>query len=144
MRVRILGAVVLVLILGACATIPPSQDETRVLQLIDLFNTQTELIDQTGLPFLFGEEVLYASADVAAVLSRVKASGLVLTPDIAGNTDAIVITGTDRFAVEVYADGLPPDARQILVPSTAGTISLIVGGEANGLPLLLGLQRRDS
>lgn len=146
MRARTLGVIALVLVLGACATIPPSQDDAKVLELIDLFNqsTATAIVDQTSLPFLFQGEVLYATADVEAVLGRLKSNGLSLTTQIVGVSDSVSVGADARFATTVFGDELPDDAREVLVPSTAGTLSLIVGGEANGLPLLMGIQRRES
>ena len=146
MRLRLLGILSAVLLVAACATIPPSADDEKVLELIDLWNTlpATELVGQVGDPFLFGSQVLYSQSDVEAVLARAKANGLVLTAEIVGSSSAIVIDGTERFDVGVFADRLPPDARQILVASPAGTVSLIIGGESNGLPQLLGVQRSDS
>jgi len=142
MKMRVIGAALAVLLIGACAT-APSQRDDRVLELIDRFNTLPagELVANTGVPFLFDDQVLYAESDVEAVLARVKAAGLVLTPQIGASTVAIAPPAAARFDVGVFYDRLPDDARIVTVDSTAGRVSLIVGGEADRLPLLLGLKR---
>ncbi len=144
MKMRVIGAALAVLLLGACATSPSLRDE-RVLELIDRFNTVPagELVANTGVPFLFDDQVLYAESDVEAVLARVKEAGLVLTPQITASTVAIAPPAASRFDVGVFYDRLPDDARVVTVESTAGTVSLIVGGEADRLPLLLGLKRGE-
>jgi hypothetical protein len=147
MRLRILGAVVAVaVLLGACATIPPSQNEEKLIELIDRFNTLPagEFTELASVPFVFGDQVLYSSGDVEAVLARVKASGLVLTPVITGISASVSLAGSQRFDVGVFQDRLPDDAREVLVDSTAGPVTLLVGGESNGLPMLMGIQREDS
>ncbi len=145
MRLRLLGILAAVLLVAACATIPPSADDDKVLELVDLWNATSaaEFSSRVGNPFLFGTQVLSSSADIEAVLARAKANGLLLTPEIVGSSDSVSVDGVDRFGVGVFAEQLPPDARHVLVPSTAGTVSLIVGGEAEGLPMLLGIQRRN-
>lgn len=142
MKMRVIGAALAVLLIGACVT-APSQRDDRVLELIDLFNTVPagELVANTGVPFLFDDQVLYAEPDVEAVLARVKEAGLALTPRIDASTVAIAPPAASRFDVGIFYDRLPDDARIVTVESTAGPVSLIVGGEADRLPLLLGLKR---
>lgn len=139
---RVIGTAVAVLLIGACAT-APSQRDGRVLELIDRFNTLPagELVANTGVPFLLDDQVLYAESDVEAVLARVKEAGLVLTPQIDASTGAVAPPASARFDVGVFHDRLPDDTRIVTVESTAGPVSLVVGGKANRLPLLLGLKR---
>lgn len=142
MKMRVIGAALAVLLIGACVT-APSQRDGRVLELIDRFNTVAagELVANTGVPFLFDDQVLYAQADVEAVLARVKEAGLALTPQIASSTAVVEPPAASRFDVGIFYDRLPEDARIVTVESTAGPVSLIVGGKADRLPLLLGLKR---
>lgn len=143
MRIRVIASVFAVLLLGACATVPPSQVDEKVVELIDAVNTRPvdELPGYTGMPFLFGDQVLYAQADVSAVLERARDAGLVIAPVIVGSASAPEKPADARFDVGLFYDRLPPDARLILVDSKAGELSLIVGDESNGLPRLLGLVR---
>jgi hypothetical protein len=143
MKMRLIGAALAVLLIGACATVPPSQKDDKVLELVDRFNTvpSGDFVANSGLPFLFGDQVLYAESDLEAVLRRAKEAGLVLTPQIVGSTDVPPRPADARFDVGVYYDELPEDARLVIVESTAGAVSLIVGGEGGRLPLLLGLVR---
>lgn len=142
MKMRVIGAALAVLLIGACVTAPSQQDD-RVLELIDRYNTVPagEFVANTGVPFLFDGQVLSAESDVEAVLARVKEAGLVLTPQIVSSTLAIAPPAASRFEVGIFYDRLPEDARIVTVDSTAGRVSLILGGEAGRLPLLLGLKR---
>jgi hypothetical protein len=146
MRIRFGVVAVLVLaglLLGACATVPPSQQDERVIELIDLFNTlpAEELAVYTGLPFLFDEQVLYSQADVTAVLARLREAGLIVAPEITGSTGSITAPAGCRFDVGVFYDRLPSDARLVIAQSNAGDLSLIVGDQTEGLPRLLGIVR---
>lgn len=140
---RLLLAGVAMAVLGACATVPPSQQEGRVVELIDRLNTYpvAELADQTGMPFLFVDQVLYAEADVLAVLARLREGELVVAPQIVTSVPADGAPEGARFDVGVFYDRLPGDARHVLVESNAGELTLLVGGEGGGLPLLLGIRR---
>ena len=130
-------------VLGACATVPPAQQEGRVVELIDRLNTVPveEFLPQTGLPFLFVDQVLYAESDVLAVLERLRAGDLVVAPGVVGSFPAGEPPEGARFDVTIFFDRLPDDARLVLVESNAGELTLIVGDEENGLPLLLGIER---
>lgn len=143
MKTRWIAAVFAVVVLGACATVPPSQQDEKIYQVIDLFNTAAadEFVKQAGVPFLFGEQVLYTESDVAAVLARARASGLIIAPLVVDSVDVGPPPADARFAVEVFYERLPEDARLVVTESTAGDLTLIFGGEANRLPKLLGLVR---
>lgn len=143
MTKRLAGVLIAVALLGACATIPPSQQDERVVELIDRMNTLPveEFVPHTGLPFLFVDQVLYAESDVLAVLERLREGELVVAPEIAGSVASSTAPEDARFDVTVYYDELPDDARLILVESNAGDLTLVVGGEHDGLPLLLGIRR---
>jgi len=143
MRYRLIGAVFAVLLLGACATVPPSRSDENVVQLIDRFNTiaAEDFVVSVGVPFLFGEQVLYTESDVIAVLSRLQEAGLVIAPVIVGSSDSPIAPADARFDVNVFYDRLPDDTRLIIAESNAGDVTLLVGGEADGLPQLLALER---
>ena len=143
MRIRLIGAAVAVLLLGACASVPPSARDERVVQLIDLFNTVAaeDLAGNLGTPFLFEDEVLSAGADTVAVLARTQEAGLVIAPFVVARSDEPAAPDGARFDVAVFYDRLPEDARLVVAESNAGDVTLIVGGEADGLPRLLGLKR---
>ena len=143
MKVRLIGALLAVLLLASCATVPPSRQDEKVYEVIDLFNTlpAEEFAVYAGVPFLFGENVLSTESDVIAVVERVKESGLVIAPEIVGEADALSAPAGARFAVEVFYDRLPEDARLVIVESTAGELTLFLGGEAERLPQLMGIVR---
>ena len=147
MRIRLFGAATVLLLagllLGACATVPPSQQDERVIELIDLLNTLPagDFADYAGVPFLFDEQVLYAEADVIAVVARLREAGLIVAPEIVGSTSAIAAPAGARFDVGVFYDRLPPDARLVITQSNAGDLSLIVGDRTDDLPRVLGIVR---
>lgn len=143
MKTRAIGILAPLLLLAACATAPPAQDDTRVIELIDRFNTTSGvgLADYAELPFLFGDEVLYSETDLRPVLARVKEAGLILSPEIVGSTTSIAAPDGSRFDVALFFDRLPDDARLVVTPSTAGDVTLVLAGAADGLPLLRGIVR---
>lgn len=143
MKIRTLGALVPLLLLAACATAPPAQDDVRVIELIDQFNTTDAVgvLDYTGLPFLFGDEVLYSETDLEPVLVRVKEAGLIISPEIVGSTASIAVPDGARYDVGLFFERLPDGARLVVTPSTAGEVTLVLAGAADGLPLLRGIVR---
>jgi hypothetical protein len=143
MSIRSAAIVAAAILIGACATVPFSDRDDRVIELIDLFNTAppADFVAQSGVPFLLNDQVLYAESDLVAVFSRLRGSGLLIAPRIVSRQDAVTAPGDARFDVRVFYDHLPADARAVVVPSNAGDVTLIVAGEANRLPILLGLVR---
>lgn len=139
-------ALVVVALLAGCATIPPSQDEDRVVALVGFVDEEPvdSVVSQSRIPFLFQDQIIYSQADLSAVLTRLRAGGLTLAPESAQIDMYPVFSGDLRFDQQVFADELPEDARVVTVSSSAGTIELLVGGSQDGMPLLLGIQRGDS
>lgn len=142
MRLR-LAAVAAVAVLFGCATIPPAQRDASVIEVVDRFNTvePSDFIPQSGVPFLFNDQVLYAESDLVAILERLREGGLVISPRIIANESVRPAAADARFDVQVFFDRLPPEARFVVVPSSAGDLTLILAGEANRLPMLVGLVR---
>lgn len=139
-------ALVVVALLAGCATIPPSQDEARVVALVGFVEEEPvdAVVSQSRIPFLFQDQIIYSQADLSAVLTRLRAGGLTLAPESAQIDMYPMFSGDLRFDQQVFADELPEDARVVTVSSSAGTIELLVGGSQDGMPLLLGIQRGDS
>jgi hypothetical protein len=139
-------ALVVVALLAGCATIPPSQDADRVISLVEFIDSEPvdAVVDQSQIPFLFQDQIVYSQADLSAVLTRLRANGLSLDPQSAQIDSYPMLAGDLRFDQQVFADNLPEDARLVVVSSSAGRIELIVAGSQDGLPLLLGIQRGDS
>jgi hypothetical protein len=143
MKKALIGACVALIVLASCATVPPAQQDERVIELIDLLNTlpPREFAAYAAVPFLFGEQVLYAQNDVVAVLGRLQENGLIVAPQIVGSRAELGVPGEARFDVGVFYDRLPPDARAVVTESNAGIVTLLVGAEAQGLPKLIGIVR---
>ncbi len=143
MRLRLAAVAAVAILLGACATIPVTERDARVIEVIDRFNTvePSDFITQSGVPFLFNDQVLYAESDLVAILDRLREGGLVIAPRVIANDPARPASADARFDVQVFHDRLPPDARFVTVPSNAGDVTLILAGEANRLPMLVGLVR---
>lgn len=141
MSIRSVAVVAVVALIGACATVPLADQDDPVVTLIDRFNTipPSEFVAQSGVPFLLNGQILYAESDLAAVLERLRESGLLIAPRVVSRHALGPAAGDRRFDVGVFFDHLPPDARAVVVDSNAGEVTLIVGGEANRLPVLLGL-----
>ena len=148
MKLRFLGAGLLVLLLGACATVPPSYRDERVRQVVSLLIDAPidAVVEQSSIPFLFTDQVVSSQADLVAVLGRFRATGVTLEPlSDAAASDSLVRpprTGADsRFDVKVFYDRLPDDARLVQVESSAGPLLLILGGERGRRPLIMGILR---
>ncbi len=143
MSIRSAAVVAVAILIGACATVPFSDRDDRVIELIDLFNTAlpSDFVEQSGVPFLLNDQVLYAESDLVAVLNRLREGGLLIAPRIASRQEIVPVPADARFDVGVFFDHLPDDARAVVVASNAGDVTLIVGGEANRLPMLFGLVR---
>lgn len=143
MKLNYLPAFAAVLLLGACATVSPVRSDRRIVELVDLLNTGTaaEAADLSGTPFLFGEEVLSAAGDVEAVIARLKESGVVFAPVVGSSSPISGAPADARFAVSVFFDRLPPDAVAVEVDSSAGPVTLVMGGRQGRLPLLYGIVR---
>ncbi|MFP4114879.1 MAG: hypothetical protein ACOC2Y_09130 [Spirochaetota bacterium] len=143
MRKALFGAGLVIALLASCATVPPAQQDDRVIEMIDIFNTlpAQEFAEYAGVPFLFDEQVLYSSSDVTAVLDRAREAGLIVAPQIVGSAPAGAAPEGARFDVGLFYERLPEDARYVVVESTADVVTLIMGGEVDGLPQLLGIVR---
>ncbi len=143
MRVRLVAVAAVAVLLGACATVPPAQRDASIIEVIDRFNTVDpgEFIPQSGVPFLFNDQVLYAESDLIAIFERLREGGLVISPRVIANVSARKVAEDARFDVRVFFDRLPAEARFVTAPSNAGDITLVFAGEANRLPMLVGLVR---
>ena len=78
MKTRLLAAAALaVLLLGACVTAPPSQNEGRVAEVIELINDGPveALVDQSHVPFFFDAELLVRSTDVSLMWTGLREAG---------------------------------------------------------------------
>lgn len=143
MRRSLLALLGLALILGSCATGPRPLRQDRAVEVVQIFNTQSPsiVVEHVRLPFLIQDEAVYSEADFTAVLERLRDNELVLDVDSLELLPVPQPTPEARFALGVYYDELPLNARAAVVSSNAGPITIFLGGEYDGLPQLLGLQR---
>ena len=143
MRVRLIAACGAVILLSACATLPVPRRDAGVVELIELFNTSApaDFIARSGVPFLFAGQVLYAEADLEAVLTRLRDGGLYVDPGVLSVEPVGPAPQASRFDVAVFFEHLPPNARAIVTASNAGEVTLIVGGGTDRTPMLFGLLR---
>ena len=154
MRLRlVLAALAAVILISACATVPPSQQENRVAQLIDLINSDAtgidEVVAQTNTPFLFQSELVVRSADVEIIWQRFRDEGVRFVPSAVPNRPASpsdYMNIADRFDLKVFfsSDGyVSDDAVWVTLDSSAGPFDLLIGGSENRLPMVLGLVGGD-
>jgi len=145
------AAVAAVLLLGACATTPPSQDEGKVAAVIELINNGAveDLSAQSHVPFLFDAELLVRSTDIGLMWSGVRQTGLRIAPvgfvvEPAAASDYARIADTfdlqSYFGPEGY---LPDDAAWVTADSSAGRLLVLLGGREGSLPLIYGIARVD-
>jgi len=143
-------AVVAVLLLGACASVPPSRNPGRISDLVEMINGSepAELTAQSRIPFLFGTELVSRASDVEMIWSSLKDSGAIFSEE--GETMAAQSGDYHRLAnsfdLEVFFSRdsyLPEDAMWVPLASPLGSFDLLVGGEEGRLPMILGIVRVD-
>jgi hypothetical protein len=150
MKNRLLGVVIVVLLLGACAHLPPSQNPNRVAELIELVNTAEpgELAGRCQRPFLFHDELVAREADIELIWSSMREAGIQFAADgeplPAERGDYHRLAETFDLRVFFSGEGyLPDDAVWIPLATPAGAFDLLVGGESGRLPMILGIVRVD-
>ena len=150
MKYQLLGIVVAVLLIGACATVPPSQNPSRVADLLTKINEADPgaLVEQSHEPFLFTDELLARAADIEMVWSSIRDAGINFSQDgepiPAQSGDYHRIANTFDLEVFFSADGyFPPDATWVPVASSAGAFDLLIGGSRERLPIIYGIVRVD-
>ena len=143
MKLRVIGIFAIAALLGACATVPPSERDDRVADVIALLSDApiVAVVEQASLPFLFTDQVVYSESDLTAVLTRFRAAGVAIDPVPVASVSAPGAPASARFDVEVFYDRLPDDARFVRVETGAGPMTIIVGGNRNRRPLLMGILR---
>ena len=150
MKTRLLAAAALaVLLLGACVTAPPSQNEGRVAEVIELINDGPveALVDQSHVPFFFDAELLVRSTDVSLMWTGLREAGFEVAPagfavEPAGPADFRRIA--DNFDMESFfsPDGyFPEDAGWVVVDSSAGQLLILLGDRNDRLPVIFGIAR---
>jgi len=150
MKVRVLAAsAIAVLLLGACATVPPSRNEGKVSDLIGMINDGpvADVVEQSHVPFFFDAELLVRTTDVDLLWTglrdagfRIESEGFALEP--AGAADYVRIS--DSFDMQAFfgPDGyLPADAAWLLADSSAGKVLILVGDVYARLPVIYGIAR---
>ena len=150
MKYRVLSVALAVLLLGACASVPPSRNPGRVSDLVDMINTAdpAALTGQSHVPFLFGTELVSRSADVEMVWTSLRDAGAAFVEEgeamAAQPGDYHRLANTYDLEVFFSLDGyLPDDATWVPLASSLGSFDLLIGGSAGRLPMIYGIVRVD-
>ncbi|MFP4642809.1 MAG: hypothetical protein ACLFM0_00485 [Spirochaetales bacterium] len=146
-RPLIIASLLIVLFTGACATVPPAQDEARVEELVDVVNEldADRMLEQSARPFLFDSEIIELSNDVYVMWRSVYNSGFSL-PNAGIESIREVDSETwrdygDNLEMRAYFERhLPEDATIARVRAQQASFDLILGDEQNGLPKVYGLK----
>lgn len=133
--------------IGACATVPPSQDQERVEALIDVLNegNADRMVDHTARPFLFDSEIVPLSNDVYVLWRNAFNAGFSL-PNATIESLEVVDSETytryrDSPEVEAYFRRTVPEGATVArIQAQHGTFELILGDERNSLPAVYGLR----
>jgi hypothetical protein len=150
MRTRFLAAAALVVLaLSACVSVPPSENEGRVVELIELINDGSveELVGQSHAPVFFDAELVVRRADIELMWSGLKDAGFEVSPvgfALEPATSSDFRRVADTFDMESFfsPDGFfPDDAGWVIVDSSAGQLMLLIGGSSGSLPLIFGIAR---
>ena len=137
------------LLLGACVTAPPSQNEGRVADVIELINDGPieALVDQSHVPFFFDAELLVRSTDVDLMWSGLREAGFEVSPvgfAVEPARPADYARVANSFDLESFfsPDGyLPDDAGWVIVDSSAGEVLMLLGDRNGRLPVIFGIAR---
>jgi len=97
--------------------------------------------EHVRLPFLVEDQPVYSEADFVAVLERLRETGLVLDVPSLVLQPVPSVPPEARFALGVYFDELPKNAQAAVMNSTVGPVTVLVGGNDDGRPQLLGIYR---
>ncbi|MFP4376109.1 MAG: hypothetical protein ACLFP4_03610 [Spirochaetales bacterium] len=143
MRRSLFAAAAAALLAIGCATSPPTFRQDDISSVVEAFNNASvpAVAEHVRLPFLVEDQPVYSEADFTAVLERLRESGLVLdVPSLELRSVPAAPAGA-RFALGVYYDELPENAQAAVMNSTVGTVTILVGGNDEGRPQLLGIYR---
>lgn len=150
MRTRYLVAAVLTLVLlGACMSVPPSQNEGKVAELIEMINDGSVevLVAQSHAPFFFDAEMLVRSADIELMWSGLRAAGFEVAPSgfaVEPATSSDYRQIADTFDMEAFfsPDGyFPDDAGWVVADSSTGELMILLGDRIGDLPVIFGIAR---
>ena len=148
MKIRYLAAAAVVL-LGACATVPPARSDRRAEELIDRINAgQIEwVLEQSHVPFFFDGELLVRSADVELLWQGLRESGFMIRPEgfaLEPASPGDYRRVADTFDMQTFfsQDGaFPPDATWLVADSTIGELLILLGDRSSRLPVIFGIAR---
>jgi hypothetical protein len=114
-----------------------------VASAVEVFNNASISVvaERVRLPFLMEDQPVYSEADFTAVLERLRATGLVLDVPSLELQPVPPAPPEARFAVGVYYDELPENTQAAVMNSTVGRVTILVGGDDEGRPQLLGIYR---
>lgn len=137
----------LIVFIGACATVPPSQDEERVEALIGVINEADAdlMVEHTERPFLFDSEIVPLANDVYVLWRNAFNAGFSLPNATIVSLDVVDSETYTRYrdSVELetyFRRTLPEGATVARIQAQHGTFELILGDERNGLPAVYGLR----
>ncbi len=146
-RPFIIASLLIVLFTGACATVPPAQDEARVDELVDVVNKldAERMLEQSARPFLFDSEIIELSNDLYVMWRSVYNAGFSL-PNARIESIREVNADTwrdygDNLEMRAYFERhVPEDATIARVRAQQAGFDLILGDERDGMPKVYGLK----
>lgn len=150
MKLRLLAAAALVaVLLGACATVPPSQNENRVGELIGMINEASvrDLVEQSHVPFFFDAELLVRAADVELMWDGLRSAGFQIVPsgfalEPAAPADFRRIASTFDMESFFSPDGyFPGGAGWLVADSSIGQVLVLLGEKSGRTPVIYGIAR---
>ncbi len=141
----VVSSLAFVLLVVACATVPPAQQEEAVaetLSLIDEADAQT-LTEASARPFLLDGEIVELSTDVHALWRGLREGDFVLGDFRIQSVDAVDGESYLRFAdnqeVEwFFEQHVGEEARLVTVRGRAATYLFLMDGDRNGAPYIRG------
>ena len=143
----IIASLLIVFFAGACATVPPAQDEARVDELVDVVNEldPERMLEQSARPFLFDSEIIELSNDLYVMWRSVYSSGFSL-PNARIESIREVNSETwrdygDNLEMRAYFERhVPEDATIARVRAQQAGFDLILADERDGMPKVYGLR----
>lgn len=141
----IYSAALAALLLSACSTVPPSQNERRVERLVEELNSADEdrIMKLSALPFLLDGETVAREEDLRALWRNLRESGFTFED---AKIEEIRAIGPDSYrafsadpeALAFFKKHSGKGAATVRLKTRRGVFTLLTGGRVGFLPKIYG------
>jgi len=144
-RLGILGIAAIIAVLSACASVPPSQNEKRVEQLVAELNGADidRIMELSALPFLLDGETVAREQDLRILWTNLKASGFSFAEAVIEEIREIGPTSYRSFSddpevVAFFKKHTAKGAALVELSTRYGRVYLLTGSKVGRIPKIYG------